>query len=130
MNHRNSSSEGTFGNFDGDRIPNRPYLFANSAIRLKWFDVLSGNDEVGLGLRSRYVEEFFRGWESVGLRAFKATVPSQLTHTLALTYRQERATHSLTFAAEAKNITDEEVFDFFGVQRPGRSFHVKAILEF
>src|SRR5262249_28259946 len=43
---RNSSSAGTFGKFDGDRIPNRPYLFGNAAARLQFRRVATARDEV------------------------------------------------------------------------------------
>jgi vitamin B12 transporter len=127
---RNSSSEGTFGDFDGDRIPNRPYLFGSGSARLQFRGVVAERDETALTWSSRYVHEFFRGWESIGAREFKQTIPSQLVHTIALGYlvRNDRTTVSTTL--EVQNVTDEAVFDFIGVQRPGRAFYAKATAEF
>ena len=127
---RNTSTEGTFGEFTGDRIPNRPYLFVNGSLRLKWHELAATRDEIALLWSTRYVHEFFRGWESVGLREFKQAVPSQLLHSLALTYRIRGEIVTLGFAAEGQNLTNQPAFDFFGVQRPGRAFYFKTTAEF
>jgi vitamin B12 transporter len=130
LDFRNTSSEGTFGDFEGDRIPNRPYLFSNASARLKLRNVAAENDELALTWHTRYVHEFFRGWESVGLRQFKQVVPSQLLHSLALTHLVKGDPMALSFTGELQNITDQPAFDFFGVQRPGRSFYFKTTAEF
>ena len=41
---RNSSSDGAFGAFEGDRIPNQPYLFANGITRLQVKEIGERND--------------------------------------------------------------------------------------
>lgn len=122
---RNVSSEGTFGDFNGDRIPNRPWLFASWGARLRFAGLLHRGDELEPFYVGRYVHEFFRGWESQGLREFKQVVDAQLTHGLGITYslRTDLARISTTF--EVQNLTDAAVFDFFGVQRPGRAFFLK-----
>jgi vitamin B12 transporter len=127
---RNSSSKGTFGDFDGDRIPNRPYLFANGSLRLQFRGVLAPRDELALTWTTRYVHDYFRGWESIGKRESKQTIDSQLVHTSGLGYlvRNNHASVSSTF--EVQNVADEAVFDFFGVQRPGRAFYIKTTAEF
>jgi vitamin B12 transporter len=130
LDFRNFSSEGTFGAFDGDRIPNRPYLFANGSARLQFRGVVAPRDEVALTWTSRYVHEYFRGWESIGLREFKQTIDSQLVHTVGLGYFVKSDDATLSSTLEVQNATDEVVFDFFGVQRPGRAFYVKTTAEF
>jgi len=130
VDFRNTSSQGTFGDFQGDRIPNRPYLFANAAAALHLAQVTAPNDSLTLAWDARYVHEFFRGWESVGLRQYKQTVDSQLVHALALIYQVEGAPLSLSFTSEVQNLTDQPAFDFFGVQRPGRAFYFKTTAEF
>lgn len=58
---------------------------------------------------TRYVHEFFRGWE--GLGTDKLTVDSQLLHSLALIYLVGGDGASLSFTAEIQNITDQAAFD-------------------
>jgi outer membrane cobalamin receptor len=126
---RNASDRGTFKDFAGDRIPNRPYLFANASARTQVTDVSSPRDALSLGYYLRYVHRFFRGWESLGLREFKQVIPDQTTHALALTYLA-RGPLTQTWSAEIQNLTDAKTFDFFGVQRPGRAFYVKVTVEY
>lgn len=126
---RNTSNEGTFGGFEGDRIPNRPYWFASGAVRLRLEDVQSPRDELSLTWDTRYVHSFFRGWESLGVREFKQVVPSQLVHSVALSYLVRASGAVVGSTLEAQNLTDERVFDVFGVQRPGRAFYFKGTLE-
>lgn len=127
---RNTSSEGTFGANEGDRIPNRPYLFANGAARLQFSRVASRHDQISLAWHTRYVHAFFRGWESLGLREFKAVVDAQLLHSIAVTYRTRGGPVQLSFTAELLNLTDAKAYDFFGVQRPGRSTNFNLTAEF
>jgi vitamin B12 transporter len=127
---RNSSSEGSFGDFDGDRIPNRPYFFANGSARFQFRDFVAPRNEASFTWTSRYVHEFFRGWESIGARESKQTIDSQLVHTIALGYLVKNDRTTLSTTLEVQNVTDEAVFDFMGVQRPGRSFYAKATAEF
>jgi TonB family protein len=130
MSFRNTATDGPFAPFEGDRIPNRPYLFANGSARLNAREVTSPTDQLSLGWYTRYVHEFFRGWESVGLTSAKQVVPSQLVHSIALTWTSEGEHLELSSTAELENVTDETTYDFFGAQRPGRSFYWKASLEF
>lgn len=129
LDFRNTSDEGTFGDFAGDRIPNRPYLFATGTADLRFSEVAMPNDEITIGWSTRYVHEFFRSWESVAQVESKQVIPSQVLHSLAATYLVRRAlTVSSTF--EVQNLTDEATFDFFGAQRPGRAYYFKGTAEF
>lgn len=127
---RNTSDEGTFGMFEGERIPNRPYLFANGSARFQLRRVAAEQDELALIWNTRFVHKFFRAWESDGARSSKAMIDPQLLHSLALTYLVRGNPLALSFTSEVQNLTDEPAFDFFGVQRPGRAFYFKTTAEF
>lgn len=118
---RNTSEEGAFGDFEGDRIPNRPWLLFNATISLGASSVAAEGDRLTLDLYSRYVHEFFRGWESVGLVEYKQVVPSQLSHTAAATYVVSASSRKVSASVEIQNLTDADLYDFFGIQRPGRA---------
>lgn len=123
---RNTSSEGTYGEFEGDRLPNRPWLFASWGARARIPRLLVQADELEPFYVGRYVHEFFRSWESAGREDSKRLVQSQLTHGIGVTYstRTDLARFSTTF--EVQNLTGERVYDFFGVQRPGRTLSLKV----
>ncbi|MEM8928824.1 MAG: carboxypeptidase-like regulatory domain-containing protein [Bacteroidota bacterium] len=125
QDYRNTSDTGPFVQFRDDRIPNVPYLFANASTEYRFQNILKNEDSLSPYWNLRYVNSFFVGWESAGLQQFKAEVPNQTVHTAGLTYRMEtkRLQNSLTL--EVQNLTDAKVFDFFGVQRPGRAVFLK-----
>jgi vitamin B12 transporter len=127
---RNTSAAGTFGDFEGDRIPNRPYFFANGSARLSQKAIAAARDELSLSYDVRYVHEFYRGWESVGLKEFKQVIDAQITHGAALSYLIRGDELSLSFSGEISNLSDAKVFDDFGVQRPGRATYFKTTAEF
>jgi TonB family protein len=126
---RNTSAEGPFGGFEGDRIPNRPYLFANGSARFQLRDLVVPRDEVAFTFTTRYVHDYLRGWESVGLRDQKHAVPSQLVHGCGLTFVARGQPWVWSSTLEIQNLTNEAVFDYFGVQRPGRAVYVKVTAE-
>lgn len=125
---RNASSEGAFGRYEGDRIPNQPYLFANGNARLQLRSVATAKDELSLSWCTRYVHDFYRGWESLGDRAYKQSVDAQLVHSAVLNYLVTGGPlQELSFSLNVDNITDAHVYDFFGVQKPGRAVYFKTM---
>ncbi len=126
---RNSSSEGQYEGFRGDRIPNRPWLFGTASAYVQRQSLLRQNDNAALSWSTHYVHEFFRGWESQGQHDLKPVIPAQLVHTAGLSYAMKGST-SLTMAIDAHNVTNRRVYDFFGVQRPGRAFFLKLTAEY
>lgn len=129
LDDRNRSGEGAFAAFEGDRIPNRPYLFANLGAELRVHGVLSPHDRLSLGWRGRYVHEFFRAWESPGLRAYKEEIPAQFGQDLSLGYTLD--THPrVTFSFDVTNLADAPLFDTFGVQRPGRPAYARLTVAY
>jgi outer membrane receptor protein involved in Fe transport len=111
---RNVSRTGTFGAFDGDRIPNRPWLFASFGARGR----LGAFEPFYVG---RYVHAFLRGWESIGLAQYKQSIPAQLSHDAGVTYTARSG--SITF--EIDNLANARLYDSFGAQRPGRAYFLK-----
>ncbi|ACY14573.1 TonB-dependent siderophore myxochelin receptor MxcH [Haliangium ochraceum] len=126
---RNAADEDSDDPFAGDRIPNHPHLFASGSARVQWPALLQPGDALALTWHTRYVHAFFRSWESAGAADSKLQVPSQLIHTPALSYRVEREGRAASFTIELQNLSDERVFDFFGVQRPGRAAYAKLVLD-
>ncbi|UJR83181.1 TonB-dependent receptor domain-containing protein [Sandaracinus amylolyticus] len=126
---RNTSTEGTFAMTRGDRLPNRPFFFANFAAELHARGVLGHRDHLTLGWRGRYIHEFFRGWESQGSRDTKETISSQLAQDVWLTYVVDGPPRIST-SFEVQNLADAALFDLYGAQRPGRSFFVRVTADF
>jgi hypothetical protein len=127
---RNTSTSGVQAPFEGDRIPNVPYLFGSGTARAQLHDVTVARDELSLSWVTRYVHEFYRSWESAGTAGVaKDFTPRQLTHSSALTYLLRGSAALLSFTVEVQNLTDAQVFDFYGIQRPGRAAFFKVTAE-
>ena len=127
---RNTSTTGPGALFEGDRIPNQPFFQVSAAAYARVADVLQARDSLELRWDVRHVRRFYRGWESAGVDGSKLEVPSQTVHALGVTHVSPGRAGTLTNSFEIQNLTDAKVFDFYGAQRPGRSFHWKISLEY
>jgi hypothetical protein len=126
---RNTSTEGEFAKYVGQRVPNRPWLFFNWGARVQWRDVLVHEDELSPFYSGRSIQGFFRNWEDVGNPDFKAKIPDQMVHSAGISYSMRwPARVGLTF--EIDNFLNAQTFDFFGIQRPGLSMALKGTTEF
>jgi len=126
---RNVSNEGSFGEFEGDRVPNRPWLFGSWGARLRIPKLPRRSDTLEPFYHGRWVHSFYRGWESQGLREYKQIVDTQVTHDVGLSWTVIRELARITSTFEINNVTNARVYDFFGVQRPGRALFVKVTAE-
>lgn len=99
------------------QLPNEPYFTVNGNAQYNFKNVLQQNSELNLYYNFGYVGEFYTTW----LEIDKTT--SQFPHDLGLSYTFPSKKFIVSF--DAKNITDEQVYDNFAVQKPGRAFYVK-----
>jgi vitamin B12 transporter len=126
----NKADEGLFAQFKNDRVANHPYRFFNAKVGLKWMSVLSGYDELKLDWNYRFVDEFELMPEGYVSAQSKIIIPVQKNHSLAATYSKDINAYMVSLSAEVQNITDEKLYDHYGVQRPGRAFNLKTMIEF
>lgn len=124
----NDSNEGIFAAYKGDRVPNQPYFFANGSVNYSFHNIIDKVDKLALFLDARYVYEFFRSWESASVNPF--VIPSQYTLDLGTTYHSSINGFKYAITAEMQNLSNEKNYDFFGVQKPGRSFNIKLVTQF
>lgn len=125
---RITAEEGPFSAQNGERIPNRPYLFGGvrAAVRIQ---NIFAKDQISLTYNAQYTQAFFRFLEGNGAPNVKDDIPEQLSHRISLNYRTKLSSLAASVTAEVQNLTNERVFDFFGVQKPGRAFYLKTVLE-
>jgi outer membrane receptor protein involved in Fe transport len=69
-----------------------------------------------------YVHEFYRDWASLG-GANKAMVPTQSLVDVGITHQM--SDKRLALSLDAKNIFNQQAFDNWALQKPGRAFYVK-----
>jgi hypothetical protein len=121
----NTSDQGTFGAFEGSALPNRPWFFANLEGRFQLESLLNERDRLILTGRTNFIAEFYRGWGDVGDPEYKEVVPRQLTYSALVTYVFNADVGQLSATLELQNLTNAKVYDFFGVQKPGRALFAK-----
>jgi hypothetical protein len=126
---RNIEGLGSNALFEGDRLPNLPYLQGSSSAFARYPGLIHKSDYVELFWNVRYVRKFFVGWESAATEADKAEVPKQIVQGAGLTYATRGQGGQLSTSFEVNNVTDERVFDFYGSQRPGRAFSLKLTFD-
>jgi vitamin B12 transporter len=126
----NTADEGLFAQFENERVPNSPHTFFNTMVGLKWMGVLAGYDELRLNWNYRFVDRFELLWGDQGLSQLNPFVPAQESHSLATIYTKDINSYTVSVAAEMQNVTDEKLYDHYGVQRPGRAFNLKTMIEF
>ena len=108
-----------------DRLPNMPYLFGNADATCNIGSLIAKRDKLSLNYNLFFTEEFFTSWQSEGT---KIKVPRQLSHDVSLTYYTPNK--RLSFSVEAKNITDELLYDNYSLQKAGRAFYAKLSYRF
>lgn len=124
----NDSNEGIFAAYKGDRVPNQPYFFANGGANYSFHNLIGKADKLALFLDARYVYKFFRSWESASVNPF--VIPSQYTFDFGTTYHNNFNGVKYALTAEIQNLSNQKNYDFFGVQKPGRSFNIKLVTQF
>ena len=125
----NTSSEGHFSRFYGDRIPNTPYLFVNGTIGYQPEKILKGKQRLKLFYSMRYTHNYFLTWESLGSISSKRSIASQTIQGAGLVYAWNKYT-PVAVSAEVQNIFNVSAYDFYGVQKPGRAFYIKIATSF
>ena len=108
-----------------DRLPNMPYLFGNADATCNIGSLIAKHDKLSLNYNLFFTEEFFTSWQSEGT---KIKVPRQLSHNVSLTYYTPNK--RLSLSVEAKNITDELLYDNYSLQKAGRAFYAKLSYRF
>ena len=124
-NKEQKTSTGANSVIYNDRLPNIPYLFGNADASYNIPNIIAKNDLLSISYNTFYTERFYLSWQSEGA---KITVPRQLSHDINLTYQTPNKRINLSL--EAKNITDELLYDNYSLQKAGRAFYAKLSYRF
>ncbi|MBD1434594.1 TonB-dependent receptor [Sphingobacterium sp. DN00404] len=106
-----------------DRMPNQPYFYGNGEVEVRFQDLGAPTNLLTVGYNLNYVHEFYLNWPSLGTSSEKRTIDRQFSHDIVTSYAMKGGRYNVTF--EARNITDQRLYDNFSLQKPGRSFSVK-----
>lgn len=109
--------------FYNAQLPNKPVLFSNAEVNLFYPGLFKKNDRMQLYWWSNYTDKYYLNFAKDGLEDAKLRIPRQLVQNLGLSYTIAGGTSSLSL--EAHNFENQTTYDYFKIQRPGRSYHVK-----
>lgn len=124
QDQRNISDEGPFATFEGQRVPNRPWLFANGVATVAAHGLAAAGDELALSWSTHFVGDFRPGWEDAGAADEREQVPSQLLHDISVAYSVS-GPYDVHATLDLLNVTDSSAYDVLGVQKPGRAAFFK-----
>lgn len=110
---------GTENRFYNAQIPNEPFFNVNGNAQYRINNLFQKKSILNLHYNTGYVAPFRTVWpESEWF-----TTPSQFTHDFGISYRPPSG--KLVVSIDGKNMFNAEVYDNFGVQKPGRAFYLK-----
>ena len=109
-------------NFYRMQIKNEPSFKFNGQAAYFWSDLLQKDSQTSFFASMSYVNGFYRNWSNVGSRN-QDYIPEQYPVDLGVTHTFPK--NRWVLSVDAKNIFDQQIFDNFGLQKPGRAFYAK-----
>nr|WP_255554195.1 TonB-dependent receptor [Mesonia aestuariivivens] len=106
------------------RIPNMPYLYGNAGFAFYFNRLWDKKDVLSLNYNLLYIHEFSYDYDSFGNSATNRNIPNQIAHDVYLNYSFKNGKYNLSL--ECKNILNEDLYDNYSLQKPGRSFAIKV----
>jgi len=101
------------------QIPNEPFFTVNSNIQYRLNSIFQKRSVTNLYYNAGYVAPFRTIW----MESEWFTTPTQFSHDLGANYRFPSG--KMVLSLDCKNILNAEVYDNFGIQKPGRAFYIK-----
>ena len=107
----------------GARVPNTPYLFGGATAGFNFKNVGGDNTNLFFNYYYRFTQEYFLTSNRFGSIDTKAIIPQQSSHSAEIGYSIKNGKYNVS--VEARNFTDEALYDKFRLQKPGRAFYLK-----
>lgn len=109
----------------GNRLPNRPYLYANFLLGWHKRDPLGlKGHRLSLSYSSSFVLWYYLSWAAYGSKESKQVIPTQFPQNLSATWYAPGDRFSLSL--ECTNLLDQTIYDNYLLQKPGRAFSAKV----
>lgn len=106
----------------GYRIPNTPYLFGNADLGYLFNNVGGNKNKLDVSYSLNFTEKYYLTPHQLGLNN-QDDIPTQLSHNLMANYAIMNGKYNV--AVECDNFTNNQLFDNYLLQKPGRSFFLK-----
>lgn len=121
LSSTNLSGTSTSPNFNYNfRVPNIPYLYGNLNLNYN-ISKINLKNKFQIGYSLNYVKEYFFTPNQLGANN-QDNIPTQLSHNALISYAIDNGKFNISF--EVDNITNEDLFDNYLLQKPGRSLFI------
>ncbi len=111
-----------------NRVPNRPWLYANAEASYTFRNLSKLQDKLRLEVTYEWINWYFLNWEAYGAISSKAKIPTQNITSLSAAYSWRNDRYNLSL--ECSNIFDTLTYDNYMLQKPGRALYIKFRLFF
>jgi len=105
-----------------ERLANTPYFTMNYNLKFDTSDFIQKGSKLSSYTNLLYVHEFFRHGSTLG-GAGKTDIPKQISFDAGFAYTFPKKKITLSF--DVKNILNNQIFDNYALQKPGRGFYSK-----
>ncbi len=109
--------------YKGTQIANVPILYGNANMGFTFRKLKTADDILRVNVFANYIGEYYLKSTRNGDPSTRRFIPEQFTQSVGAAYTFGKGTYNI--GLECNNITDKKVYDYFMVQKPGRSFTVK-----
>lgn len=109
------------------QIRNEPSFKFNANLSYQFHNLIQSTDRMILQYNMAFVEGFLRNWSNVGLNHLDR-IPTQFSNDLGLVY--VFPSQKISLSMDFKNIFNRQLYDNFGLQKPGRAFYSKIVYNF
>ena len=104
-------------------MPNIPYLFGNFNLGTQ-VSGLQKDAVLSFNYSLSYVKNYYLSATEIGSLAAKTDIiPTQFAHNIYANYAMAKGKYNVNI--ECRNIFDNELFDSYRMQKPGRAFYIK-----
>lgn len=111
-----------------ERMPNLPYMFADSDVNFYWHGLGDKKNVLTLTYDNQYTHSFCYYASNIGSNNDDYMVPDQFAHNLTLSYGINNGRYNISF--ECRNLTNARLYDNFSLQKAGRAFYGKIRIYF
>lgn len=111
-----------------ERMPNLPYMFADSDVNFYWHDLGWKGNVLTVTYDNQYTHSFSYYSANIGANKDDYIVPDQFAHNLMVSYSIKNGRYNISF--ECRNLTDAKLYDNFSLQKAGRAFYGKLRVYF
>lgn len=111
-----------------ERMPNQPYMFADSDINFYWVGLGRKDNTLTVTYDNQYTHSFCYYSSNLGCNSDDYMVPDQFAHNITVSYGIKQGRYNVSF--ECRNLTDAKLYDNFSLQKAGRAFYGKVRIYF